>query len=310
MKDRIVIGSRGSRLALVQSRGIAAALQRVFEGLQVEIRVITTKGDKILDTPLAKIGGKGLFTKEIEAALLDSQADLAVHSLKDLPTEDTPGLVVAAIPPRENPLDALVSPKYASLAALPPGARVGTSSLRRKAQLLAANPGLVIEDLRGNVGTRLSRVHDGAYDAAILACAGLERLGSHAEIAEVIAPEIITPACGQGALAVQCREDDAELRETLGRIHDANAAAETTCERAFLAALGGGCQVPIGALARVNGGRIRMAGCVCSLDGKTILRTEIEGPSEQGVALGRKAADQVRDRGADEIIRAIPRGAA
>lgn len=310
MKSRIIIASRGSQLALVQSRGIAAALRGAFPGLEVHIEVIATKGDKILDAPLAKIGGKGLFTKEIEAALLASDADLAVHSLKDLPTQDTPGLVIAAIPPRENPLDALVSPKYPSLTALPRGARVGTSSLRRKAQLLALNPGLIVEDLRGNVGTRLSRVHEGAYDAAILACAGLERLGSRAEIAQVIAPEIITPACGQGALAVQCRENDAEIRDALAHIHHANTAAETTCERAFLAALGGGCQVPIGALARVNGTTIRMAGCVCSLDGTNVLRTEIEGAIDQCVALGRAAAEKVRKRGADEIIRAIPRGAA
>lgn len=309
MKRELVIGSRGSKLALWQSEHVAALLRAADPDLQVRIEVIATKGDKILDVSLSKIGGKGVFTKEIEEALYDRRVDIAVHSLKDLPTEPPEGLTIAAIPKRATPLDALVAPGYLGLELLPDGARVGTSSLRRRAQLLAANPTLQVSDLRGNVQTRLAKVHAGEFDAAILAAAGLERLGLDEEIAELLPPEVMLPACGQGALAVQVRSEDTDLTGRIRAIHDPIAAAETTAERAFLHALGGGCQVPIGGLARVDGvgdgAKLSFVGCVCALDGETVIRVEDGGAIGEAEAIGRRAADAARKRGADAIVAAV-----
>jgi len=302
MSKKLTIGSRGSELALTQSRYVAGIIQAATPGTEVDVEVFSTRGDEILSKPLAEIGGKGLFTEELEAALLESRIDLAVHSLKDLPTEEPEGLCIAATPTRATPNDALVSTKFARLADLPPGAVVGTSSLRRKAQLIAVQPGLNIVDLRGNVGTRVKRVTEGDLDAAILACAGLERIGLTDVIAEVLAPEVMLPAAGQGALGIQTRADDADLLEILAKLNDGATHAEVAAERALLAALGGGCQVPIGALAKVAGDSLHLRGCVCSLDGERLFRTEISGSITDAATLGQQAADALLREGAQAVI--------
>jgi len=302
MRPRITIGTRGSRLARVQSGYIMEMLKAADADLDVAIRVITTTGDRVLDKPLAEIGGKGLFTEELEAELRDGTIDLAVHSLKDLPTDSPAGLTVGAVPKRVTPNDALVCAKWSSLDAIDEGARVGTSSLRRKAQLLAYRSDLEIVDLRGNVDTRIGKVLDsGELDAAILACAGLERIDRADAIAQVLSPEIMLPAPGQGALGIQTRADDAEVLALLQDIGDAASAAEVAAERALLAALGGGCQVPIGALAAA-GEALTLQACVCSLDGATVLRHEAVGPCEGAEALGRKVAEVLLAEGADAIV--------
>jgi hydroxymethylbilane synthase len=302
MPGRIVIGSRGSDLALTQSRHVAALLRELHPGLEVHIEVISTKGDRITDVPLAKVGGKGLFTKELEVALLDGSIDLAVHSLKDLPTELPEGLALAAVPPREDPHDALISAKGLGLAALPRGARVGTSSLRRRVQLLACRPDLDIVDLRGNVPTRLQKLHDLGLDAIVLAAAGLRRLGLQDAITELLPPSVMISAVGQGALGIETRSDDPRTRALLAPLHDTATAAATTAERSLLAAMGGGCQVPIGALAQVNGDRLELTACVCSTDGLTVLRVQLDGATTDAAALGRRAAEQLSEAGAGPLI--------
>lgn len=306
MRQRLIIGSRGSNLAMTQSRQVAEMIREAAPGIEVHIEVFSTKGDRVLDKPLAEIGGKGLFTEELEAALRDKTIDLAVHSLKDLPTDDPDGLTIAATPKRVTPNDALISTMYGSLKELPAGATVGTSSLRRKAQLLALNPELVIRDIRGNIETRMNKVLESAeLDAVILAAAGLERVNRSEVIAEVIAPELMLPAASQGVLGVQTREDDSELRAVLAKIHDADSHAEALAERTLLAGLGGGCQVPIGALALIEDGALTLHGCVASLDGTRVLRTEISGTAEMAEILGKQAAVALMDQGADGIIAAI-----
>lgn len=302
MNTKLIIGSRGSELAVTQSRCVAGLIQAAAPKIEVEVEVFSTRGDEILSKPLSEIGGKGLFTEELEAALLEGRIDLAVHSLKDLPTEQPEGLCIAATPTRATPNDALVSTKFGRVADLSPGATVGTSSLRRKAQLVAVQPDLHIVDLRGNVGTRVKRVTEGDLDAAILACAGLERIGLSDVIAEVLSPEVMLPAAGQGALGIQARADGADLLATLGRINDDGTQAEVTAERALLAALGGGCQVPIGALAEANGDSLHLRGCVCSLDGERLFRNEISGPTTDAADLGRQAADALLVKGAQAVI--------
>ena len=291
---------------MTQSRQVAEMIREAAPGIEVHIEVFSTKGDRVLDKPLAEIGGKGLFTEELEAALRDKTIDLAVHSLKDLPTDDPDGLTIAATPKRVTPNDALISTMYGSLKELPAGATVGTSSLRRKAQLLALNPELVIRDIRGNIETRMNKVLESAeLDAVILAAAGLERVNRSEVIAEVIAPELMLPAASQGVLGVQTREDDSELRAVLAKIHDADSHAEALAERTLLAGLGGGCQVPIGALALIEDGALTLHGCVASLDGTRVLRTEISGTAEMAEILGKQAAVALMDQGADGIIAAI-----
>ena len=302
MRPKLTIGSRGSKLALTQTNQVADMIRAAIPGVEVDITIISTRGDRILDKPLAEIGGKGLFTEELEAALRDGSIDLAVHSLKDLPTDDPEGLCIAASPKRVTPNDALVS-KYESLKALPAGATVGTSSLRRKAQLLAMNPELNIVDIRGNIDTRMGKVTETAeLDAVILACAGLERIDRADAITEVIAPEDMLPAASQGVLGIQTRADDTELREALSAIHDSNTYAEALAERTLLAGLGGGCQVPIGALAKVEGETITLEACVCSLDGLTILRSTLNGGVDTAQALGQQAAQDLLTQGADAIV--------
>lgn len=306
MAMRLSIGSRGSQLALWQANWVKAELER--RGHAVNIQIIKTTGDRITDLPLAKAGTKGLFTKEIEEALLAGRVQLAVHSLKDLPTELPAGLALGAVPRREDPRDALVCGQAAGgarrLSELPAGVRVGTSSLRRSAQLLHARPDLAIEPLRGNLDTRLRKLGEGKLAAIVLASAGLHRMGWEGRISEYFQPEVMCPAVGQGALGVEVRADDAATREALVPLDDRATRLETTAERALLARLGGGCQVPIGALARLDhGGRLRMVAVVASPDGARLFRAAGEGtePAE----LGTRLAEQLLRDGAAQILEQV-----
>ena len=295
---RLRIGSRGSQLALWQAHHIQALLRE--RGHEVELEIIKTTGDKILDVALAKVGTKGMFTKEIEEALAEGRVDLAVHSLKDLPTELSGGFEIAAITRRENPRDVFCSKKYASIDELPQAARVGTSSLRRQAQLMALRPDLEIHPLRGNVDTRLRKLEMGEYDAIILAAAGLNRLGKTELVKQVIPAEVMCPAAGQGALGIEIRAGDSETRKHLSFLDDAAARSTTTCERALLNKLGGGCQVPIGASAEVRGGRIHLEGIVAHPDGSVVLR-EV-GDGDDPVRLGEEVGNRLLARGGDAIL--------
>ena len=305
MKAVLKIGTRQSLLALWQSNHIAACLRKKYPECEVVLKKIVTKGDRILDVPLAQIGGKGLFTKEIEEDLLSGEVDLAVHSLKDMPTVLPEGLCLTAITERANVGDAFVSNKYNSFAELPLGAVVGTSSLRRKAQLLAARPDLTIRDLRGNVDTRLRKLDEGLYDAVILAAAGLERLGHGDRIKDVIPSGVCLPAVGQGALAIECRTDDAEVRQMLDFLNDMPTVHATNAERAFLGLLEGGCQVPIGVHADVEGDKIKIEAIIAALDGSTVLRDTIEGAADDAVALGQELGRKMLANGGQAILAAI-----
>jgi hydroxymethylbilane synthase len=303
------IASRGSQLALWQAHAVERALLAADPDAEVRIDVVKTIGDRILDVPLAKIGDKGLFTKELDEALLSGAADLAVHSLKDVPTRLPDGLVIAAITVREDPRDVLIlAPgRTGSLAELPAGARVGTSSLRRRAQLHARRPELEVLDLRGNLNTRLAKLDRGEYEGIILAAAGVLRLGWEDRISEYLDPPDWLPAVGQGALAVVARADDEAMLERLRALGHAPTAAATTAERAFLRALEGGCQVPIGALAELRDGRLTLDGLVASTSGGTILRASAEGAPGDATALGRRLADELLRRGAGELLAQIRR---
>ena len=305
MKAVLKIGTRQSLLALWQSNHIAACLRKQYPECEVVLKKIVTKGDRIIDGPLAQIGGKGLFTKEIEEDLLSGEVDLAVHSLKDMPTVLPEGLCLTAITERANVGDAFVSNDYACFEELPLGAVVGTSSLRRKAQLLAARPDLTIRDLRGNVDTRLRKLDEGLYDAVILAAAGLERLGHGDRIKAVIPSDVCLPAVGQGALAIECRTDDAEVRQMLDFLNDMPTVHATNAERAFLGLLEGGCQVPIGVHADVEGDKIKIEAIIAALDGSTVLRDTIEGAATDAVALGQELGKKMLANGGQEILAAI-----
>ncbi len=305
MKAVLKIGTRQSLLALWQSNYIAACLRKQYPECEVILKKIVTKGDRILDVPLAQIGGKGLFTKEIEEELLSGEVDLAVHSLKDMPTVLPEGLCLTVITARANVGDAFVSNKYDSFAELPLGAVVGTSSLRRKAQLLAARPDLTIRDLRGNVDTRLRKLDEGLYDAVILAAAGLERLGHGDRIKDIIPSDVCLPAVGQGALAIECRTDNAEVRAMLDFLNDMPTVQATSAERAFLGLVEGGCQVPIGVHADVENENIRIEAIIASLDGKTVLRDCLTGSAADAVALGKKLGKKMLANGGQEILAAI-----
>lgn len=309
MKTKLIIGTRQSLLALWQSRHIAALLRARYPQCEVVLQKIVTKGDRILDVPLAKIGGKGLFTKEIESELLEGGIDLAVHSLKDMPTALPQGLCLTAITQRANVGDAFVSNKYASLAELPAGAVLGTSSLRRRAQLLAARPDLKITDLRGNVDTRLRKLDEGQMDAVILAAAGLERLGYGDRIREILPPSVCLPAVGQGALAVECREDDEKTRAMLDFLNDKAARQATAAERAFLGLVEGGCQVPIGVYAQVRDEAISIEAIIASLDGGRLLRQQISGAAADGPELAAELGRRMLAAGGAEILREIGIGA-
>jgi hydroxymethylbilane synthase len=294
----LVIASRGSQLALWQAHWVEGQLKGL--GYQSRIEIIKTTGDKITGVPLAQVGGKGLFTKEIEEALLEGRADLAVHSLKDLPTELPAGLVLAATPVREDPRDAMAGRR---LADLPAGAKVGTSSLRRAAQLRKLRPDLRIEPVRGNVDTRLRKLSEGQYDAIVLAAAGLKRLGWEDRIAEILSPEIICPAVGQGALAIETGAGAGW--EACRQLDHAPTRAAVTAERAFLASLGGGCQVPIGAHAAVEDSRLRLTGVVVSPDGAALVRDGADGPAAEAGRIGRELGRKLLAAGAGRILESV-----
>ena len=298
---RLRIGSRGSQLALWQANHISALLRE--KGHEVEIEIIKTTGDKITDVALAQVGTKGMFTKEIEEALAEGCVDLAVHSLKDLPTELPPGFELVAITTRVNPCDVFLSVKYDSVAALPKGALVGTSSLRRQAQLKVVRPDLVIHALRGNVDTRVRKLEEGEYDAIILAAAGLTRLGKTQLVKEVLSADFMCPAAGQGALGIEIRAGDEEMRKHLAFLDDPAARAATSCERALLNKLGGGCQVPIGAFAELSDGILSLTAVVARSDGSVILRETQTG--QDAVALGEMVGDTLLKRGANQILEEV-----
>lgn len=302
MKANLIIGTRQSLLALWQSNHIASLLRKQYPDCQVTLKKIVTKGDRILDVPLAQIGGKGLFTKEIETELLDGTVDLAVHSLKDMPTVLPEGLCLTAITTRANVGDAFVSNKYASFSELPQGAVLGTSSLRRKAQLLAVRPDLKIVDLRGNVDTRLRKLDEGQMDAIILAAAGLERLGHADRIREIIPTTVCLPAVGQGALAIECRSDNKEVRDMLAFLNDLPTKQATDAERAFLGLIEGGCQVPIGVHAEVENDNVKIEAVIASLDGSKVLRNNITGSAANASDLGRKLGQQMLAEGGEQIL--------
>lgn len=307
-KQKLVVGTRSSQLALWQADFVIGELAKKYPELVVEKRLMTTKGDKILNAPLAKIGGKGLFTKELETAMLEGEIDIAVHSLKDMPVVVPEGLVITAITQRADPGDAFVSPKYKSFQQLPAGAKVGTSSLRRKAQLLHARPDLQIEDLRGNVNTRLRKMEEENFDGIILACAGLKRLGFGDKIRQVLPQTMCLPAVGQGALAIECRQADKETRELLEFLNDKCTRLCTEAERGFLATVEGGCQVPVGVHAVSAEAGIRVEAVIASLDGSTLLRDAQEAEvknAQEARAVGVNLAEKLLARGGREILRSI-----
>lgn len=301
--DRVRIATRRSALALWQANHVRDLLLDAHPHLEVELVPIVTRGDRILDRPLAEIGGKGLFLKELEVSMLAGESDLAVHSMKDMPAEETPGLVLRAALPRANPFDAWVSPTGASLAELPAGARVGTSSLRRRCQVLAARPDVQVVELRGNVDTRLAKLDAGDYDAIILACAGLERLGLADRITAALAPPEWLPAGTQGIIGLQCRADDTALFERIAPLADDDAMRQARAERTVLAALQGSCQVPLAVYAELDGGSVTLTGLVGTPDGRRILRATERGTDPE--ATGRALAAALREQGAADIIAAL-----
>ena len=308
-RSRIVIGTRGSKLALWQAGYISERLGEIT-GLPVEITKIKTTGDKILDVPLAKVGGKGLFTKEIEVELLAGTVDLAVHSMKDVPTELPDGLVMAATPPRADARDVIVSAQAdAGLSTLPEGARLGTSSLRRRAQVLALRPDLDIVDVRGNLDTRMRKAEEGEVDAVVLAAAGITRMGWGDRITSHIGVDEMVPAVGQGAIGVEIREDDPFMTDVCRELTDDETLLAVTAERVVMRKLEGGCQVPIGAYARREGDALVMDGVVASLDGTTVLRDRLTGSADDPVALGEAMVARLVELGAEAVLGEI-RGAA
>lgn len=303
-RTELTIGTRGSKLALWQSEHIKARIEELT-GLPVSLKVIKTTGDKVLDVPLAKVGGKGLFTKEIEVELLAGTVDLAVHSMKDVPTELPDGCVIAATPERVDPRDVIVAGAGLNLDSLPSGARVGTSSLRRRSQLLALRPDVQIVDVRGNLDTRMRKAETGEVDAVILAAAGITRMGWADRITHYIDPAQMVPAVGQGAIGVEIRADDAFMAEVCERLTDADTLTCVTAERVVMRRLEGGCQVPIGAHCRREGDRLVMDAFVGSLDGATLLRHRLEGDVAEPVMLGEAMVDRLLDMGATDILAEI-----
>ena len=300
---KLVIATRRSRLALWQAGHIAERLARLHAGLHVELLPMSTRGDELIDRRLDQAGGKGLFVKELENAMADGRADLAVHSMKDVPADLPPGFVLAAITAREDPRDALVSSEYKTLGEMPDGATVGTSSLRRQAQINERHPRLLVRLLRGNVETRLAKLDRGEYDAIVLATAGLTRLGLAARITASLEAEEMLPAPGQGALGIECLADRAEVTALLAPLADSASAACVRAERTVSRALGGSCTLPLGAFAqRVHGNRLRLRALVASADGKRVLRSEFDGPAADPEALGSRVAEDLRRRGASEVL--------
>jgi hydroxymethylbilane synthase len=299
--SRIRIGTRGSALALAQSNWVKSQLEQHYPETAIELRIIKTSGDRFLDTPIQNLGNKGAFTKEIEDALLGGEIDLAVHSMKDLPTELPRGLAIAAMPKREDPRDVLVTREGNGLDDLPPGAALGTGSLRRKAQLLHHRADLSVVPIRGNVDTRLRKLDEGLFDALVMAAAGLRRIGRADRISEFLGDEICVSAVAQGALGLESRQDDA-LRERLAFLHDPATSAEITAERAMLDRLGGGCHVPIGARATMTGRELKIIGVVASVDGNRVCRCVATGPADQATELGDRLATELLSQGADKLL--------
>ncbi len=296
------IATRKSQLALWQAEHVAALLRRAHAGIDVELVPISTQGDRIQDRSLAAIGGKGLFIKELEVALEEYRADMAVHSMKDVPSDLSDGFVIAAVLPRADPRDALITANAERIADLPRGARVGTSSLRRQAQLLSTRPDLRIEALRGNVDTRLRRLDAGELDAIILACAGLIRLGWESRITARLDTRICLPAVSQGIIGIECRSDDSRMRSLLGLLNDSATRAAMDAERAFAGRLGGSCQSPIAAYATLDGSRLTLDGLVAEPDGSRLLSDSITGRAEDSCRLGEELADRVLAAGADTLL--------
>jgi hydroxymethylbilane synthase len=303
--NRLVVATRRSRLALWQAEHIKARLETLQPGLRVELLPLSTRGDELLDARLDQAGGKGLFIKELENAMVQGKADLAVHSIKDLPAQLPEGFVLAAITAREDPRDALVSRAHARFQDMPQGAVVGTSSLRREAQIAALNPGLEIRLLRGNVETRLAKLDRGEYDAIVLAVAGLARLGLESRIRARLEPEELLPAPGQGALGIECLAGRPELQKIIRLLADEGTSACVRAERAVSLALGGDCTIPLGAYAQAAGARLRLRSLVASPDGRTIARSDCEGSASDPEALGRRGAAELRSRGAAGILAAL-----
>jgi hydroxymethylbilane synthase len=304
-RPTLVLGTRGSKLALCQSEWFQSKIQKVAPEVRVTLRKIQTSGDRIVDVPLAKIGGKGLFVKEIEDALLTGEIDFAVHSMKDVPAQLPDGLDILCIPPREDARDAFISREGRSFQSLPIGATVGTASLRRQAQLLHARPDLKITMLRGNLDTRLRKLKEGQFDAIILAAAGLHRLAWSQTITEYLPPILSLPAIGQGALGIEGRANDDFVRSILSRLNDQATQTTVTAERAFLHRLEGGCQVPIAAYATLADEHLVLDGLVASVDGKTVIRDQIKGTHQQARSLGIQLAERLLSRGGDRILKEI-----
>ena len=298
--ETIKIGTRGSLLAMWQTNFVAEQIRKFFPDASIEIVKISTKGDRVLDSPLSKIGGKGLFTKEIEHALLNHEIDLAVHSLKDLPTKIPAGLNLGAVTTREDPRDAFVSKKFSSFEKLPTGAKIGTSSLRRRAQIQHLRPDLIVENLRGNVQTRLKKLDE--FDAIILAVAGLKRLELEDRITEIFAVEKILPAVGQGAIAIEIRNDDSRIQNMIEPLNDIETFIETSAERAFLDRVGGSCQVPIGVFGKIHDDTLNLEAVISSIDGKNFLREKISGNKKIAHELGRSLADHLISMGGSKIL--------
>jgi hydroxymethylbilane synthase len=300
--NKLVIATRRSRLALWQAQHIAARLQAAHAGLSVELLPMSTRGDELIDRRLDQAGGKGLFVKELENAMSEGRADLAVHSMKDMPADLPPGFLLAAISEREDPRDALVSSRYKTLAEMPKGATVGTSSLRRQAQIVERHPGLEVRLLRGNVDTRLAKLDRGEYDAIVLAAAGLTRLALEARIAARLEAEAMLPAPGQGALGIECLASRAEVAALIAPLADAPSAACVRAERTVSRALGGSCTLPLAAFAQMVGNRLRLRALVASADGRRVVRSELEADAADPEALGSRVAEDLRRQGADAIL--------
>ena len=304
-KRTVKIGSRDSALAMWQTKHVISELEKVTSAYTFEIVPLKTKGDKILDVSLAKVGDKGLFTKELEAAMLDKTTDLAVHSMKDVPTNLVDGLIIGSILKREDPRDVLISPKGYTFQTLPEGAKVGTSSLRRKAQLQNLRPDLKICDVRGNLNTRMRKMHEENFDALILAAAGVIRMGWSDEISEYLPMDISLAAVSQGAIGIECREDDAEIMALIAKINDEETATCVCAERALLRALEGGCQIPIAAHAVIKNDILKLNGLVASLDGKRVIKETLSGNKDNAEEIGLELAKKLTALGADEILAEI-----
>jgi len=305
MQKLVKIGTRASLLAMTQSTNIKNLIEAQYPGTTVELVKIITKGDKIVDVPLAKVGGKGLFVKELEEAMLSREVDMAVHSMKDVPSELPEELHIGVVTKREDPRDAFLSVKYKSLSELPQGAKIGTSSLRRKAQLFHLRPDLSIYDLRGNLDTRIRKLDEGIYDAIILATAGLNRLGWSQRITSFFSPAEMLPAVAQGAVGIELRRDSAELLAGLAFLQDEETTIAVTGERGFLHRLEGGCQVPIGAHGTVSGGQLTLTGLIASVDGKEILKRTTSGPVAEAAAMGVALAEELLDLGGRAILEEV-----